>query len=304
MKKEKLVLIGNPASNRGRSRPKIYEFRDQLAQEGFDTELFLTEKKNHAIDLCKAIRNENLIVVSLGGDGTINEVVNGLGEETNCIVAAIPIGSGNDFAKALKMSNDPRKLIDLIKNKSLKYIDLSLITSIDFEDREKSRYFINAVGIGLDARVASVYSQYKFLKGFTGYLIAALKEVFSYEAVDRKLEFEGKSYEGRCLLCTVANGKSSGGGFFLTPNADFSDGLLDLCWVDDPPKTTVLRIFPTVLSGKHGRFPEVRFDRARKVRVEARKSVPIHVDGEIIGLNEKRIDIEITGKKLCFFAPQ
>lgn len=164
------------------------------------------------------------------------------------------------------------------------------------------QYFINAVGIGLDANVAYEAQRLTALRGLTRYVVAALKSVSSYRPPIAHLRFDGHESHGEHLLIAVGNGKCAGGGFYLTPAALLDDGLLDICWAMDISRLETLKILPFVLRGRHGRFEKVSFGRTSKLSVKSEHDMPVHVDGEVIGINQREVLIQLNPKSFKVIA--
>jgi diacylglycerol kinase family enzyme len=165
--------------------------------------------------------------------------------------------------------------------------------------------FVNAVGIGFDAHVAARAAAFKFLPGVVGYLVAALQTLRRWEAPAVRVTGPAETivYEGRLLLVTAGNGVCSGGMFYLTPSASITDGLLDLCLVEQASFLRVLRLLPLAVQGRHEPEPEVRTGRFRTLRVTAEAGVPIHTDLEVQVLNAHTIDVEIIPGGLSVLMP-
>ena len=159
------------------------------------------------------------------------------------------------------------------------------------------------MGIGLDAQVANEATKIRWARGLVKYAIAAIKVIFRYHADFSKVtgtEFES---EGKHLLISIGNGKSSGGGFYLTPDALLDDGLLDICIAKNLSTIEILKIFPFVIAGRHTRFSKVSMHRTNKLMIRSGSNLPIHVDGEILGLDCREIHIELIRHAIRVITP-
>ncbi len=285
-------LILNPRSGSGKNEKLIPLIRDHFRVNNIRFDLHVTTFPDDARRVAAEVMKNYPIVVAGGGDGTVNEVVNGIAG-SDCTLGILPLGSGNDFANVLAYPKQFRKYLQVLTRQQIRSIDLGSIKAIDSRSKQKSKYFINAVGIGLDAEVANEAGKIHRVRGLAKYAIAAMKVLFRYKAEFSMVvgsEFES---EGKHLLISVGNGKSSGGGFYLTPQALLDDGLLDVCMAKDLSTPEILKIFPFVLIGKHANFQKIDIKRTRKLVVKSQANLPVHVDGEVIGLDIREITVEI-----------
>jgi diacylglycerol kinase (ATP) len=296
--------ILNPLSGGGKSYRIIPTLQEAFSLNSIAPVICLTTKSGEAISLAQdAVRQGFTNIISIGGDGTVNEVVNGIAN-SDCVLGVIPTGSGNDFARTVYSNKiSLEHVLKIIAQNNVRAIDLGLIRSTTTDGKVKKKYFANGVGIGLDARVAFEAKQLNWLPSRMIYIAAALKTIIAYNSSQMSLYNQEFIDANRYLLVAVGNGKSAGGGFYLTPEADLSDGMYDVCMVKDANVAKILKIFPTVFKGMHGKFPEVKFIRTNEFRVKSSEGVPIHVDGEIFGLCENDIEITLKHKALRILAP-
>jgi diacylglycerol kinase family enzyme len=141
------------------------------------------------------------------------------------------------------------------------------------------------------------------LRGLAKYVVSAMKSIFSYSPAIAHVSFGLRESHGKHLLIAIGNGKSAGGGFYLTPDAILDDGLLDICLAKDISILETLKIFPFVLKGKHGRFGKIEFGRTAKLNVRGDNDLPVHVDGEVIGLDNREIAIDLKPRSLRVIIP-
>jgi YegS/Rv2252/BmrU family lipid kinase len=294
------LFVINPHSGNGNLKRIIPLIQDRFNGAAIPFDIYVTKKPKDATEVARAMSAKFPIIVAVGGDGTINEVVNGMAPSN--ILGVLPTGSGNDFSKMLQLPRSMSDILEVITRQKFKSIDLGRITSINSNSQVTRQYFINSVGIGLDAKVAFEAQKLTALRGLARYIVAALKSIFSYKPPVAHLSFDGRESHGEHLLIAVGNGKSAGGGFYLTPDALLDDGLLDICWVTDISRLETLRIFPFVLKGKHGRFDKVSFGRTSKLSVKSEHDMPVHVDGEVIGVNQREVLIELNPKSFKVIA--
>jgi len=242
------------------------------------------------------------IIVAVGGDGTIHEVANGI-MGTEKVLGVIPIGSGNDFIKAIGVPKGLQQSISILFLQKVKRIDVGSVRvrRTDggvLEDNSSVSFFVNGLGIGFDAAVAERTLHISYASGLLLYLIAVLQTLGRYTSPEFSFSIDGRTTTSRNLLIAVGNGTCAGGGFYLTPEAKVDDGLLDLCFIDDVSSLGILKIMPSVMKGKHKTLSSVRFERGRKITIAANGPISVHSDGEILGTDITGLEISVVPKAL------
>jgi diacylglycerol kinase family enzyme len=147
--------------------------------------------------------------------------------------------------------------------------------------------------MGLDAAVAVESLKIPLLRGFAVYLIASLRALATYHPGPMTVRFDGRQISRPLFFASVGNGRCQGGGFWITPDAQLDDGLLDLCMVDTMPIPRALRKIPLLMRGVHTNEPEVMMARARRIEVTCPTSIPVATDGEVIATAAQRVDVEV-----------
>lgn len=289
-------IIVNPASRSGKGlRVWRNQLEPVLKRENVPyTVHFSTEKGGVTKTVAKlcancadSAKNEQLTLIILGGDGTMNEAVQEIPDEINVTLGYIPTGSSNDLARDLGIPKKPVAALDLILHSGRpRPMDLGKLTYPDGE----SRRFCVSCGLGYDAAVTeeAQRSRIKVILNKIGlgkltYLGIALKQLFASKAVSGRLTLDGGATIdiGTMLFVTGMNHRFEGGGFMFCPGADDSDGLLDLCAVGDLPKLLILFALPTAYKGKHYRFKGITAYRAKQFVLEADTPLWAHTDGEV-----------------------
>ena len=281
-------FIINPMAANGRNAKISTIIQELCVREGIDFDIELTKKQNDGIDISRRASGKFEYIVAVGGDGTINEVVNGMIGGTSKL-GIIPAGSGNDFINSL---NIPGSFIQafqcLIKNDCCR-IDLGKVND---------QYFINGLGIGFDALVVkSLLGMNKYF-GKATYIYGVFLSIYKYKPVMIKLTYNDVSSNDRYFMINVGNGHSMGGGFKLTPNAKLDDGLLDLNIVQNLTKIEILKNLIKVRSGKHTEMPQVLMNRTEHLTVESEENFAAHIDGELISDKLNSLDITVLPKAL------
>jgi YegS/Rv2252/BmrU family lipid kinase len=279
------TIILNPIAGKGYGARLASRVETEFQRRGCDYTLVRTEHPGHATELAKAATTQ--LIVALGGDGTVNEVANGM-TEADKILGVLPAGSGNDFIKSINVSKRLSDAFDVLFRGKLLRIDVGSVAtakddSATVHTGEGVRKFINGVGIGFDAAVAAKIPEIKYLTGVPLYLAAVLRTLGRFKAPHFKMRLDGTQRESTNLLIAVGNGQCAGGGFYLTPDAMVDDGKLDVCLVDAVSIPTILRLMPLVMLGKHRKARQVTFMRAKELHFSAPSSFYVHADGEIVG---------------------
>ena len=291
MQKRPIPLFINPAAGRGRARHLAASICSLLADSGVACEEI---HSNGVGDLeykvfAAASAGADRIMVA-GGDGSIHEAVNGiLRSASKTALGVIPVGTGNDFAKACSIPlhwEDAAKLLaDRISSDSpSRFIDAG---------RMNDRYFANGAGIGFDAKINHIARGNRLPLGDLVYLIAVFQGVWDGVITpDVKMRYDNVDYEGPVTLVEVCNGPSVGGMFRIAPMAKNDDGFFDLIFVQPVSRLRIFALLPRLIKGTHISAPEVTSARTGSVTLIADDPVPSHLDGEIQPLQtEFRIEI-------------
>ena len=285
-------FVVNPHSGKGDPKGVVSLIHEHFKDKGISYEVFVSGKRGDIPETAAAASKKFPIVVAAGGDGTVNEVANGL-IGTSAAMGIVPVGSGNDFTKAVKYPSRPSDCLEVIARQKRLSIDAGYIKAIADDGDSRERYFVNAAGIGLDALVASRAANIGWVRGVTKYAIAASGVLFSYKPGISIAESHEFRSEGRHLLICVGNGICSGGGFYLTPHAKLDDGLFDVCMAKDLSTKQIMKILPFVFVGKHERFANIRMERTAAVKIRSEENLAVHLDGEILGLAFRQMEISV-----------
>jgi YegS/Rv2252/BmrU family lipid kinase len=300
MKKYKIIV--NPESGRGagwRTTPQISEY---LTAHGLEFDIVSTEGPWHAEELSQQAAIDGFdVVVAAGGDGTANEVLNGLMLASNVgvtpVMGVLPIGQGNDFAFSMGVPTNLEEACQALVNGSRRTIDVGLVTG---GRRPEGRYFGNGIGIGFDAVVGFEALKLKRLHGFPAYLVAALKTIFLYfKAPQVRVELDDETLTLPALMVSIMNGRRMGGGFMMAPHGDPGDGHLDLCIAEQVSKLKIFALILRFMQGNQGDHPAVQFKRATRIKATALEGVlPTHADGETVSTEKTELSIEILPGQL------
>jgi YegS/Rv2252/BmrU family lipid kinase len=298
----KIKLILNPICNHGRSLQHAADLRPILANQ--DAEWSGTEYPGHAIELARQAGETGAeLVVALGGDGTVHEVVNGLMQvppEKRPALGIIPLGSGNDFAHILQIPSDP----SLAMRSALSGVRHPLDIASVRDENGRLEFFNNTIGIGFDAIVNIYTRRITRIHGFMMYFVALIQTIFrSFDPVDLHVETDQESWDLNTLLLALGNGPREGGGFLVTPEAKYDDGILHYVTIRKISRLFMLRLVPEVMKGTHGRFKVVKMGTCRKMSVQSRQPLYVHLDGEVyagFGTDIRQLAIDILPGAIQF----
>jgi diacylglycerol kinase (ATP) len=303
----KYRLIVNPAAGAGTGGRSIPTIESLMKASGLPHDLVRTERRGHAIDLAREAALAGVeVVVACGGDGTSNEVINGLKlaqtQGHSAALGVLCVGRGNDFAFAVGVPTDLPSGVDTLVADARRTIDLGRVTGGAFPD---GRFFGSCVGIGFDAVTTIEVSKMPRWGGFLSFFAAVLKTIFLYPyGPTVRLDVDGRTMTLPTLMVSVMNGRRLGGGFWMAPTAEPDDGLFDLCVARQASRRRILGLIPHFMKGTQPTQPEIQMLQGRKIVIEAVEGVlPAQTDGEIISTEGKRLDIEMLPGALQVVAP-
>jgi diacylglycerol kinase (ATP) len=295
----KYFIIVNPISGRGNGARSIPDIRQFFENAGLEFNLITTERPGHALELAKeAVKQGYDVVVSAGGDGTANEILNGMIEANqenghHACMAVIPVGRGNDFSYGMGVPTDLSEVFECIRADQRRMVDIGRVYGDAFPD---GRYFGNGIGIGFDAVVGFEALKLKFLTGFASYIVAALKTIFLYfNPPQLRLITPTDDRVGKYLMISIMNGIRMGGGFYMAPGGNPADGSFDLCVVDAVSRVAMVPLIGKFTKGTQKGDPAVTFLRANRVDIHAvnGSGIPAHADGETVCTNGQSIRVEL-----------
>jgi len=273
-------FIVNPAAGGGKRMEAITEIESFFQEKSLNFEMVLTKAPKQATELAKkAANNGYKNIVAVGGDGTVNEVVNGL-VGTDATLGIIPIGSGNDFSRAIGLARNINKDLKILLAKKTKEIDLGFVNN---------RYFVDGLGVGFDAEASMKVRKFlKYVNGFLAYLASVLRTLVTYQFPQVKITLDnGQIIKTGILMMAVMNGPRYGAGFYIAPSAKIDDGLFTICLIEKCSRFYALRQIPKVLKGTHVKLPIVKIITSKDVKIESKSFLPAHVDGEILQPQQK-----------------
>lgn len=296
----KNLLIINPSSAAGRTG-KIQKNIVSLFQQHFNGEcsIVTTKAPLDAVEITRhSIQQRNNFIIAVGGDGTVNEVVNGFFEDgmpinSGCTLGIITSGTGLGLAHSLNLPKRIEDQISVLFNGCVRTIDVCRLTYIDFKNKVRTRYFVNECQIGIGATVVSrVKSRHKIFGGTVAFTWGALKSIVGAET-HRVVVYSDNNEEQHLSLhgITIGNGSWMGGSMNLTPNAQLDDGLFDVLFIHSQSLLRRLYGFSKIYSGKHLELPAFEYKQCKKITVESSEQVLVSADGELLGTLPCTIEI-------------
>jgi YegS/Rv2252/BmrU family lipid kinase len=273
-------LIINPNADLGRAWRWGSDLRSVVEEFG-GADWTGTVYPTHATELARQAAEDGYeLVISVGGDGTTHEVINGLmqvAEERRPRLGIVPVGTGNDFASNVGVQTQPAKAMRQVFTGESKMVDIAQIQS-----GSRVEYWDNTLGMGFDAK-ATIHSRtVPVLSGFPVYLIAAIRTIMlNHDPALIQFESDQETWQEKNLLIVLCNGPREGGGFHVAPDALVDDGWLDYAAITSVSRPMMFRLIPEVMKGTHGRFSQVRINKFRELKITSDRPLVIHTDGEI-----------------------
>jgi diacylglycerol kinase (ATP) len=288
----KWLIIRNPNAAGGKSMKLWPSIREQFLSEGLEFDDVCTTNPMEAVHLAReAIAKGYRKIAAMGGDGTVNEVVNGIMSQSYCdskeiLFTQIPIGTGNDWSRTMGIPKKIKELAGFLKHAKEEYQDLGLLTWHNNKGKEQQRYFVNIAGMGFDAFVGVIANKNKAegKSGVLSYIKALLSGLYQYKVqkVNVKIDSQDKGdFELFSLAVGICN--YSGGGMKQCPDASYNDGILDLTLIEKINKWKVVFNILRLYSGSFVKNKEVHQYKGQYIEIKTNENTLLEVDGEVIG---------------------
>ena len=304
----KIKIILNPKSGMGNGAKQLPEIRKIFDQSGINYDISITEKVWDAALIAKEAAISGYSgVVAAGGDGTCNEVVNGIMEASFQVTnlpsfGVLPIGRGNDFAFGARVPSGLQKAAEYIINAHTAKLDVGHIEGGDYPD---GRYFVNGIGIGFDTMVGLEAAKLKFLHGPVTYVWGAIVTLFKYpKAPALIVTYNGDTQNVESSQVSILNGSRMGGTFFMAPEGRVDDGVFDLCMpVKHISRIKMIKLMIQYTKGTQSENPVITMAKSPEYKVEAVKgSLICHADGETICTDGKNLRIKCIPNALGIYS--
>ncbi len=284
---KRYIVILNPTAGKGHAEKRIPEIEVFFTEHGLEYEIIQTKRPGHAIQLAESYAlMENTLIVAAGGDGTINEIINGLMKASNKMetipaFGVLAIGRGNDFAFSADIPIGLGKDLLRIKDGASVPMDVGEVRGGDYPE---GRYFGNGLGIGFDTLVGLEAAKMNYIHGAAGYALGAIKTLIKYPtAPELKISFNDEVINISPALVSVMNGRRLGGSFFMAPEGKMNDGLFDICMTKQGKRGELLSAMIAYTKGEQSKREDTLTGRTDWLNVRALSgTMAVHADGETI----------------------
>lgn len=290
----KLLFIINPIAGKGRTKDSIPIIKSFCKQREIECAIMETSGPRNATQLVKEHCFDYSAVVAVGGDGTVLEVSNGLAG-TDIPLGILPLGRGNDFARAMNIPIDSaqvEKALEIIAENAAQYVDLVAFNG---------RVFLNIASVGFDAEIIhDLHKVKRFVKGRAAYLISVFLKFLTYKPKDVELLIDGEKIASKVFLTAVCNGICYGGGMMINPKGSVTDGLLDVIMISPVPRYKIPFLLLKFIKGNHLNLPYVTSYQCKEIEISSPEPLAVNVDGESpmntpISLMIKPLSIRVFG---------
>jgi diacylglycerol kinase (ATP) len=298
----RLVIIANPRAGQGKVARHIPEIERILASAGLEYRIVRTTHRGHATEIARnALESGSRYLVAAGGDGTVNEVLNGMLEvgvaaTQEAVLGIVAAGSGCDLAKSLGLPGDAVQASHHLLGDAVRRIDIGKITFTD-GGRETSRYFANIAEAGLGAATVARTTKLPRSLGAAKYFCGFWLTLPAFHPAVVRLDADDSTFEWRAHNVVVANGQFFGGGMHISPRSEPDDGLLDVLAMVGP-KTDAFTMLPKIYKGTHVPHRNIAEARARTIRIDADPPLPIEADGEMMGTTPATFEVVPNGLRV------
>ena len=287
------TLIVNPRAGRGQAAARAEACARELHARGWRMQVSQSHSVTETIDSARRAGEVADLVIACGGDGTVNAVLQGV-IGTSAALGVLPCGTGNDIANTFGMpKGNVEVMASALANMSIVAVDVARVTTAEGE----SRWFLGVLSTGFDSNVNERANSIRWPRGTARYITAMLAELRTFTPRPYSITIDGAEHEGPGILVSVGNGPRYGGGMRICPAADIRDGQLDLTWLGDVSKPTLLKVFPRVYAGTHIQHPRVSTLRGRDIQLTAPGQIA-YADGERVGPLSISIEVHPAALKV------
>lgn len=267
-------VIVNPQGGKGKSLKALATVEETLKSKNIPYEVHKTEYPGHATEITRELsKNPDTVILMMGGDGSFNEILNGIENFDNVTLGILPCGTGNDFVKVLPLPKDPIKALECQLDSPACPVDIGQVND---------RYFLNIAGTGFDVEVLRQTTRFKWLGGgLLPYLCGVVAALRRFKPMDIELTIDGGQTEKhRITIISIGNGQYLGGGMRAVPRANPMDGLFDVIYVDAVNRRTIARLLSHFIKGTHTGLPIAHCTRCTEVAINS-PGMTFNLDGEL-----------------------
>jgi len=290
--KNTIYTIVNPMSSNGKTGKRWPKYRKKFKEAGLDLHIKETHYPGHAVDLTKTGLNKGYkTIMAVGGDGTVNEIVNGFFENGKLInqdasLLIFSQGTGSDYVKSLGLDKKIETVIEVYNRYEKKWVDLGKMKYNNFDQKEVQRYFVNTADVGIGGEtVEYVNRASKLMGGILTYLFGAVRTLIKYENKIMKIEIDKKEVRNSLTNSVMVSlGKYFAGGMPIAPEAEIDDGYFDILILGNFSKTETLLNLYRAYQGTHLDYPKIDYLKGKHIKIDSKERVLIDIDGESAGM--------------------
>jgi len=308
-----ILVIYNPIAGRGRVKKHWPMVQQALINAGVEFDVAATSAPLDALNVAEKAATKYSTVVAVGGDGTVHEVVNGLlrasSEGETIALGIVPLGNGDDFAKMIPPQTtiggkvfDWHVAIEKINKGQTKLFDVARMSGDQSRSDQDNQpqYFMNGMDIGFGAQTALNFTKIpSFLTGMTAYLAAIMKTLIDYRIPKIRIQIDDQeAFEQSTTMTAITNGRCFGSGFWVCPEAQVDDGLLDVMVTQSVGRLKILHLIPKIMKGTHVNEPILKNYKARRVDIKSQRPFVVEADGEIPYPQTRTLEVQILDKRL------
>jgi len=305
-----VLFIVNPASAGGKAAVEWRNTESWLPSTGIPFETAMTTGPGHATEIAKkAVRESRPVVVAVGGDGTLNEVVNGFFHNgaplpTTSKLAMLPLGTGGDFRRSLRIPLDHRAAVDVLKTGVSRRLDAGCVTYQAYDGSTAQRHFINIADAGFGGDVVHRVNHGRKLLGSATFTAASLRTLLTWKNKPMTVTIDGVAHEVVASMVAIANCQYFGGGMRMAPGASPTDGVFDVIVVGNAGKIEFIRGLSTIRNGTHldQNNPHIQIQYGKRISITSPKTVRLDLDGEQPGTLPALFEIQPSA--IEFIAPR
>ena len=287
-------IVYNPIAGKGKSKHYRETLEKSLISKGVEHRFYETHTHGEAVDIVRRLseHGNDIDIISMGGDGTLHEVLNGFVDPARVRLGIIPCGSGNDFAATAGIPQAMDAAMNLILDGQARFTDFMTCSGVRG---------MNAIGTGIDVDILRRYNRMKLLKSSAAYLASLIITVLTFKFYQFRECRGGEEIPHSALIACAGNGQCFGGGIYICPEAKIDDGLLDIVIVDNLRKREIPGAFVQLMKKRVLQIEATRFHRDTALRVESDAPMPIQIDGEIY--EDLPFDVQVVHNVLRVYRP-
>ncbi|PKL25620.1 MAG: diacylglycerol kinase [Spirochaetae bacterium HGW-Spirochaetae-3] len=295
--KDRILVILNPVAGKGTAGERLPEIERLMSASGLAFDISLTERVGHATEIAAGAGAAGYdVVIAAGGDGTVNEVVNGLMAARSTgrpvpVLAAFSVGRGNDFAYGADLPGTLEECVAVLVAGERRVMDVGLVKGGDYPG---GKYFANGIGVGFDTIVGLEAAKMKRVHGFMAYVLGALKTFLIFpDAPFIRLVYDGQAVEQRSTQVSIMNGKRMGGTFFMAPDAENHDGRFELCVAERLNRREMIDLMVRYTKGTQAGHAKITMMSASSLTITAPDGgLIVHADGETVCVDGRSLEVE------------